>query len=235
LTIADGGVRVRLDAARRRIAAAAARAGRDPQSVRTIAVTKTVDVGRIAEAVDAGVVDVGENRVQEALGKRAQLPASLRWHLIGHLQTNKAAKAASAFVMVHSVDSARVAEALAARRPPELGDLDICLEVELTGIPGRTGFNPDALAEGFEAVSAVAGLRVAGLMTMAALVDDVEQARPTFARLRRLRDDLEQRSGRWLPELSMGMSNDFEVAVEEGSTMVRLGRVIFGERPPRTG
>jgi hypothetical protein len=231
MAVADTGVRGAVEAARRRITGAAERAGRDTNDVRLIAVTKTVDVARISEAFDAGVVDFGENRVQEALAKREQLPESLRWHLIGHLQTNKAGKAASAFVMVHSVDSERVAQALAARRPPELGDLDVCLEVELTGIPGRTGFGADELLTGFAAVTEVERLRVVGLMTMAALVDDVELARPTFAHLRRLRDDLEQRSGGRLPVLSMGMSNDFEVAVEEGATVVRLGRVIFGERP----
>lgn len=233
MALVDTGVGAAVERARERVAAAASRAGRDPATVRLIAVTKTVDVPRIAEVVAAGVVDIGENRVQEALAKREQLPESLRWHLIGHLQTNKAGRAATAFAMVHSVDSERVAQALAARRSAELGPLEVCLEVELTGLSARTGFPPDALPGGLAAVASVAGLRVVGLMTMAPLVDDPEQARPCFSRLRRLRDELEHGSGHPLPELSMGMSNDFEVAVEEGASLVRLGRVIFGERPPK--
>ena len=220
-------------AARNRVSAAAARAGRDAAEVRLIAVTKTVASERVREAVDAGVRELGENRVQEALAKQAALPTGLIWHLIGHLQTNKAGRAAGAFSVVHSVDSLRVAEALATRRPEELADLEVLLEVELTGLPGHTGFTAEALDEGLRAVAAVPRLRLSGLMTMAPPAKDAEKTRPVFARLRRLRDDLQQRSGMALPELSMGMSDDFEVAVEEGSTMVRLGRVLFGERPSR--
>ncbi|HEV7465418.1 MAG TPA: YggS family pyridoxal phosphate-dependent enzyme [Candidatus Dormibacteraeota bacterium] len=220
-------------AARRRIAAAAERAGRDPASVRLVAVSKTVAAERVAEAVAAGVTDLGENRVQEAAAKRPQLPDGVRWHMVGHLQTNKAARAAATFAVIHSVDSVRLAETLAARRPAELGELEVLLEVELTGLPGHTGLLPARLEEAVVAVATLAGLRLRGLMTMAPHVADPEQARPTFAALRRMRDDLEQRGAGALPELSMGMSGDFEVAVEEGATVVRLGRAIFGERPPR--
>jgi pyridoxal phosphate enzyme (YggS family) len=220
-------------AARRRIAAAAERAGRDPASVRLVAVSKTVAAERVAEAVVAGVTDLGENRVQEAAAKRPQLPDGVRWHMVGHLQTNKAARAAATFAVIHSVDSVRLAETLAARRPAELGELEVLLEVELTGLPGHTGLLPARLEEAVVAVAGLAGLRLRGLMTMAPHVADPEQARPTFAALRRMRDDLEQRGVGALPELSMGMSGDFEVAVEEGATVVRLGRAIFGERPPR--
>jgi PLP dependent protein len=216
--------------ARRRIAEAAERAGRGP-AVRLVAVSKTVAPERVAEAVAAGVTDLGENRVQEAVAKRPMLPETVRWHMLGHLQTNKASRAAGVFAVVHSVDSVRVAEVLAARRPPGLGDLEALLEVELTGLPGHTGFRPDELDGAVGAIGALEGLRLRGLMTMAPPVEDPEQARPTFTRLRRLRDELEQRCGQALPELSMGMSGDFEVAVEEGATLVRLGRVIFGERP----
>jgi pyridoxal phosphate enzyme (YggS family) len=220
-------------AARERIAAAAERAGRDPATVRLVAVSKTVAAERVAEAVAAGVTDLGENRVQEAVAKRPRLPAELRWHMVGHLQTNKAARAASTFAVVHSVDSVRLAELLAMRRPAELGELEVLLEVELTGLPGHTGFAPEAVGEAVKAIGRLDGLRVRGLMTMAPPVADPELARPSFARLRRLRDEVEQGAGASLPELSMGMSDDFEVAVEEGATIVRLGRAIFGERPPR--
>jgi pyridoxal phosphate enzyme (YggS family) len=221
----------RLAAVRARIASAARRAGRDPAAVRLIAATKTVAAPRVAEIVALGVRDLGENRVQEAVGKAAGLPPDVRWHLIGHLQTNKAARAASLFDVVHSVDSERVAEALSARRPEEMAPLEVLIEVELTGIAGHTGLAPERLAE----VASMPRLRLQGLMTMAPWVSELEAARPTFARLRTLRDELEQRLGRQLPELSMGMSNDFEVAVEEGATMVRTGTALFGERPPRRG
>ncbi len=227
------GVAAAIAAARARIAAAAGRAGRDPQRVRLVAVSKTVAAERVAEAVAAGVTDLGENRVQEAVAKRPQLPGGVRWHMVGHLQTNKARPAASTFAVVHSVDSVRLAEALAARRPDELDDLEVLLEVELTGLPGHTGFAPVDLAAAAAAIDGLGRLRLRGLMTMAPPVADPEQARPVFARLRRLRDELEQGRGAALAELSMGMSDDFEVAVEEGATLVRLGRAIFGERPPR--
>jgi pyridoxal phosphate enzyme (YggS family) len=220
-------------AVRRRIAAAADRAGRDPAAVRLVAVSKTVAAERVAEVVAAGVTDLGENRVQEAVAKRPQLPEGVRWHMVGHLQTNKAARAAATFAVIHSVDSVRLAETLAARRPSELGELEVLLEVELTGLPGHTGFAPDALEGAVAAIGGLDGVRLRGLMTMAPPVAESQEARPAFAVLRRLRDELEQRCGQALPELSMGMSDDFEVAVEEGATVVRLGRAIFGERPRR--
>lgn len=218
---------------RRRIISAAERAGRDPGAVGLVAVSKTVAPERVAEAVAAGVTDLGENRVQEALAKRPRLPESVRWHMVGHLQRNKAARAAEIFAVVHSVDSVRVAEVLAARRPPGLDDLEVLLEVELTGIPGHTGFLPAELPAAVAAIEELGGLCLRGLMTMAPSVSDPEEARPTFARLRGLRDEVQERQGCVLRDLSMGMSGDFEVAVEEGATLVRLGRVIFGERPLR--
>ena len=223
----------RLATVRARIATAADRAGRDAAAVRLIAVTKTFSPQLAAEIVALGVRDLGENRVQEAAAKIPELPADVRWHLIGHLQTNKAGRAAALFGTVHSIDGLRIAEALAERRPEAMPPLDVLVEAELTGIPGHTGARPEALAELAAALLQSPRLRLRGLMTMAPLVDEAEATRPTFVRLRALRDDLEQRLGTALPELSMGMSNDFEVAVEEGATMVRLGRVLFGERPPR--
>ncbi|TMB89541.1 MAG: YggS family pyridoxal phosphate-dependent enzyme [Chloroflexi bacterium] len=214
-------------AVRERIAAAASRAGRDPASVRLVAVTKGVDADRINEAIAAGVDDVGENRVQEAVRKHAAVNAGVRWHMVGHLQTNKARRAAELFQVVHSVDSARVGEALAAGRPHQLGPLEVLVEVDLTGIPGRSGASPQTLTGVVSAVRALPGIRLTGLMTIAPQVDQPDAARPWFAQLRRLRDDLEQTLGAPIPELSMGMSDDFEVAVEEGATVARVGRAIF--------
>jgi pyridoxal phosphate enzyme (YggS family) len=223
----------RLAAARARMHTAAERAGRDASLIRLVAVAKTVDAARVAEAVACGVRDIGENRVQEAAAKSAALPADLRWHMLGHLQTNKAARAATLFDLVHSVDSPRVAEALSARRPQDVAPLDVLVEVELTGFAGHTGVPPEALDDLARTIVALPRLRLRGLMTMAPPADDAEATRPTFAHLRRMRDELSGRLGIDLPELSMGMSDDFEVAVEEGATLVRLGRALFGERPVR--
>jgi PLP dependent protein len=222
----------RLRAVRARIAAAEERAGRDRDGVRLIAVTKTVDAARIAAAVELGLHDLGENRVQEAASKAQELPAGLRWHLIGHLQTNKAARAVQLFDTVHSVDSERLAETLSLRRAGD-APLEVLIEVELTGIAGHTGVPLADLESLARAVTAMPNLRLTGLMTMAPPVTDPADARPAFARLRALRDEMQQRIGQELPQLSMGMSNDFEVAVEEGATMLRLGRALFGDRPPR--
>ena len=221
----------RLAGIRLGIARAAERAGRDPASVRLVAVTKTVPPALIAEAVAAGVTEIGENRVQEARLKHAAVPAGLRWHLVGHLQSNKAGLAGQLFDVVHSLDSARIGEALSHRRDPARGPLDGLLEVDLTGIAGRTGVPSGAVAQEAEALRGLPGLRLCGLMTIAP-PGDQGAARDCFRRLRELRDRLEAGSGLDLPELSMGMSDDFEVAVEEGATIVRVGRAIFGGRPP---
>ena len=234
----DTGVAAAVARVRERIAVAAERAGRNPGTVRLIAVTKTVATARIREAIAAGITDVGENKVQEALAKRDELGDPATWHLIGHLQTNKAGRAAGgAFAWIHSVDSGRIAHALDSRRPAELPPLDVLIEVELTGLPGRSGVDADGIPQLAEIVlRETATLRLRGLMTMAAPPGEAGGdggAQRLFARLRELRDDLERRTGAALPELSMGMSGDFEAAVEEGSTMVRLGSAIFGDRPPR--
>jgi pyridoxal phosphate enzyme (YggS family) len=227
---AAGRIAARLDSVRVRIARAAEGAGRDPAAVRLIAVTKTVAPPSIAEAVAAGVVDVGENRVQEARLKHAGVPLGIRWHLIGHLQSNKAALAAELFDTVHSLDSRRVGAALAGHRAPGRGPLQGLLEVDFTGIPGRTGVPPEAAAELLKELTGHPGLSLVGLMTIAPFGDPAT-ARDCFRRLRELRDRLREELGVELPELSMGMSDDFEIAIAEGATMVRLGRVIFGERP----
>ena len=223
-------VAVRLERVRTRIAAAAERAGRDPADVLLVAITKGTPADRVDAAIAAGVEDVGENRVQEASDKQAEVTRSARWHLVGHLQTNKAARAARLFDVVHSVDSRRVADVLSANRPPGRDPLIVLLEVELTGLPSRFGV-AEAEVEGvIEQLVNVPAIHVMGLMTIAPHAEDPEVARPFFTRLRHLRDHMEHVSGWALPELSMGMSDDFEVAIEEGATMVRIGRAIFGAR-----
>ncbi len=220
-------VAVRIEGVRARIAAAAERAERDPEDVLLVAVTKGTAAANVNAAIAAGITDIGENRVQEASDKQQLIAGNVRWHLIGHLQTNKASRAARLFDVVHSVDSRRVADALSANRPRDRDPLIVLLEVELTGIPTRFGV-AEADVEGvIQELVNVPSIHVMGLMTIAPHLEDAEGARPYFARLRHLRDHVEHVTGWALPELSMGMSDDFEVAVEEGATMVRVGRAIF--------
>ena len=221
-------VAVRIERVRARIAAAAERSNRDPAGVLLIAVTKGTAAASVDAAIAAGIPDVGENRVQEASDKQQLVKRDARWHLIGHLQTNKAARAARLFDVVHSVDSRRVAEALSSNRPPDRDPLVVLIEVELTGLPTRFGV-AEADVEGvIEQLVNVPSIHVMGLMTIAPHLEDAEGARPYFVRLRHLRDHMEHVTGWALPELSMGMSDDFDIAVEEGATMVRVGRAIFG-------
>jgi pyridoxal phosphate enzyme (YggS family) len=246
------GIASNIAAVHERIAAAARRAGRDPADVTLVAVTKTQPPELVAEAIAAGAADLGENRVQEAAAKIAALGdyrAAVRWHLIGHLQRNKARLAAageadaqrSLFDLIHSVDSLRLAEALARHAPPGRAQ-PILLQVNVSGEASKEGFdlaggleNRQALAAllpDVERIAALPGLALRGLMTIAPIVDDPEQARPIFRRLRELRDELARRfpQASW-DELSMGMTDDFEAAIAEGATIVRVGRAIFGERP----
>lgn len=222
-------IRERVREVQERVAAACRRVGRDPATVTLVCVTKQAELGQIEQALAAGISDVGENRVQEARGKHATLAArypQLRWHLIGHLQSNKAKSAASFFHCIHSIDSSALAKALerqlAASSPPRR--LDVLVEVNTSGEAAKYGVAPDAAPALVEAIRQLPHLRVTGLMTMAPVVDDPNQARPFFSRLRALRDAL------GLPQLSMGMSQDYDVAIEEGATMVRVGTAIFGTR-----
>jgi hypothetical protein len=183
-------------------------------------------------AIEAGVTDVGENRVQEALRKQDELGhVPVAWHLIGHLQTNKAKAVAGRFAAVHSVDSLRVAEALEAANLKRGAErLDVLLQVNVAGEEQKTGCNPDDASDIAHAITAFETLRLQGLMTMAPFTDDESVQRSAFSRLRAMREHLEG-EGLALPELSMGMSNDYTAAVAEGATMLRLGTVLFGERP----
>src|SRR6202140_1708098 len=193
-----------VDAVRGRISRAAERAGRAPGDVRLIGVTKGVAPSHINAAVAAGVFDIGENRVQEALAKR-QAVSGVHWHLIGHLQTNKAKPAAEFFDAVHSLDSERVARALATHRPLDADPLAVLVEVELTGISTRSGVPESEAEELLRGVAGLPGIHLLGLMTIAPPVDDPQDARAYFIRLRDLRDRLEESSGWGLPDLRMGM------------------------------
>lgn len=205
-----------------RIARAAEKAGRSPEEVTLVAASKGVDVGRIREAINAGVSDFGENRVREAAGKVADLSdLDLKWHLIGHLQRNKVKTALRIFGIIHGVDSTALAEELNRRAAKRVA---VLLEVNVAGEASKSGFSPHEVAETVERIALLPNLEVRGLMTVAPMVEDAEKVRPFFRLLRQLAE------ATGLRELSMGMSGDFEVAVEEGATMVRIGTAIFGRR-----
>jgi hypothetical protein len=216
-----------------RIASACARAGRDPSSVELVAVTKGVDVARIRDAVDVGLTLLGENRVQEAEAKVGAVRGA-HWHLVGHLQSNKAARALAVFEAIESVDSlalARRLDRLASSSAPGASRPGIYLQVNVDADPDKEGFTPVGIARDLDEVLALLSLEVRGLMTVGQLVADPEAARPTFVRLRDLSERLRAGRPRLGAGLSMGMSDDFEIAIEEGSTLVRIGRALFGERP----
>ncbi len=223
------GIQERLAAVRRRIEAAAARSGRPNSAVTLVAVSKTMPAAAIREAVSAGVKILGENRVQEAREKIEALPGAAEWHLIGHLQTNKAKLAVSLFDCIHSLDSVRLAQELG-RHAEEAGRRLCCLvEVNLGEEAQKSGVDAAEVRPLLEAARRLPQLSVQGLMTIPPFLPGPESVRPFFRRLRELRDRLEA-EGWTLPDLSMGMSHDFEVAIEEGATLVRIGTAIFGSR-----
>lgn len=228
--------RERLDQIRGRIAEAAARSARASAQVTLIAVTKTVPADVVAGAVAEGILDLGENRVQEAESKIAlEGLAGVRWHLIGHLQGNKAARAVALFDRIHSLDSLALAESVSRRAIAAGRRMPVLIEVNVSGEATKYGVTPDGLASLAESIAPLEGIAFDGLMTVGALVERPEDARAGFARLRELRDETARRIGRPLPHLSMGMSGDFEVAVEEGSTLVRVGTALFGPRQAAPG
>lgn len=221
-------LRERLAAIRRRIDGAAARAGRDPGQVRLIAVTKTFGAAHVDAAIDAGLTDIGENRVQEARDKKPSVTRRATWHLIGHLQSNKVREAVRLFDVIQTVDSPSLAEKLARAAREQGRRLRVLLQVNVGGEEQKSGVDPEAAQELAAAVAALPELALSGLMTVPPVAPP-ETLRPLFRELRLLRDRLLPVHPACL-ELSMGMSDDFETAVEEGSTMVRLGRALFGER-----
>lgn len=214
---------------RERIAAACRRAGRKESDVTLVAVTKTVTPAEVAELYRLGVRDFGENRVQDGLERKQALNAAdSRWHMIGHLQRNKAAAAlAGGFTRIHSVESDKLVEVLDRECGKAGMRAEIFLEANVSGEESKYGQSTDGLLVLAEKASAAANLDLVGLMTMAPFTDDPETSRPFFRELARCRDDLEKRLGKKLPALSMGMTGDFEVAVEEGATVVRVGTALF--------
>ncbi|GAB7021571.1 YggS family pyridoxal phosphate-dependent enzyme [Salidesulfovibrio brasiliensis] len=224
----------RLEQVKDDLAEAAKKAGRKPEDVTLVAVSKLHAAPDIAALAEAGQLDFGENYVQEALGKQEELGGlGVRWHFIGGLQSNKAKFVAGNFELVHSVDSLKLAKKLAGKAVERGTVQKVLVQASLAGEAQKSGVEEDALAELVEQAAGLDGLSVQGLMTMPPFFDDPEGARPYFARLRELREALRQRLGLELPHLSMGMTGDFVTAVEEGATLVRIGTRIFGARPPR--
>ena len=217
---------------RQRIEAACARSGRDPQSVRLMAVSKTVVLERIREALEAGITLLGENYVQEAREKIPAIGHAAEWHMIGHLQTNKVKYVVNLFDWIHSVDRLELARELDKRAGQNNRRLNVLIEVNVSGEESKNGMEPDAAMELVRQVSLLPNISVRGLMTMPPYSDNPENSRPYFQALRKLRDEI---SAAAIPnirmdELSMGMTDDFEVAIEEGTTIIRVGRAIFGKR-----
>jgi pyridoxal phosphate enzyme (YggS family) len=219
----------RLYAVEYRLQAACQRAGRSRSEVTLVAVTKTVSAETAALLPELGVLDLGENRPQELWRKAEVLPKTVHWHMIGHLQRNKVERTLPLVTMVHSVDSVRLLQALEETAVGRVEPLPVLLEVNASREESKSGLVPEQVPDLIPVVSALKHIRVDGLMTMAALEEDAERCRPTFVALRTLRDRLRSELGpsHPLPHLSMGMSNDYEIAVEEGATLVRVGSALF--------
>lgn len=235
-----------LEQIRGRIAAACERSGRPTSSVTLVAVTKYASLEQVRELVGLGVRELGESRPQQLEERAAELPPDVHWHLIGHLQRNKARRAIATAQWIHSVDSFRLLDALERLAGETGASPTVLLQVNVSGEETKQGFAPEELVRGFDAVRAFRNLRIAGLMTMAPYSEDPQAARPVFRALRELRDRLADRLASFpdnssmpgarggplpgLPELSMGMSGDFETAIEEGATLVRIGSGLFDPR-----
>ena len=227
-----GSIRERLEEVRQRIAAAALRSGRSPEAVELVAVSKTVDLFRIREGIAAGIRILGENRVQEAEEKISELGRSVSWHLVGHLQTNKAKLAVSLFDLIHSLDSLRLAEALERQAFMQGKAVPVLVEVNLAQEESKSGVMPEDVIPLLRSCSSMSHLHVMGLMAVPPFLEEVEEVRPYFRRLRELAGEISalQIERVEMRHLSMGMSHDFEIAIEEGATLVRVGTAIFGPR-----
>jgi len=220
-------VKENLEIIEKRIASACKKAGRSRDDVKLVAVSKRKPAEAVIEAAEAGQIVFGENRVQEAQMKVPMCPQNLHWHLIGHLQSNKARLAVGLFRMIHSVDSEKLMRALDDHATTPL---PILIQVNVSGEGSKSGCSPEEVANLIEAANHCSQVEVHGLMTIPPFTPDSEKARTHFSNLRNLRDELQEKTGTPLPELSMGMSNDFEIAIEEGATFVRIGTDIFGGR-----
>ena len=218
---------------REQIARAAAKAGRAADEVELVAISKTHDAEKVREAIEAGQVLFGESRVQEARVKIPELPSAIRWHFVGHLQKNKIRHALPLFELIHSVDSLALAQEMNRVADEDGLHPRILLEVNLAGEGSKFGFKPDTVREEMEALLALNRLSILGLMTIPPLAEDAEASRKYFVQLRELRERLQSEFHVDLAQLSMGMTQDFAVAVEEGATLVRVGTAIFGERTRR--
>ena len=215
------------------MAGAALAAGRDPAGVRLVAVTKGHPLEALQAALEAGIPDLGENRVEELEEKEAALGRDgATWHMIGHLQSRKAARAAEAAHLIHSVDSLHLAEKLSRAGEGRGSEVRVLAQVNTSGEESKGGLEPAGAVEAVLAMAALPRLRVEGLMTMAPFVDDAEVLSSAFRRLRETLEEVRRHDPRVGPELSMGMTNDFEIAIREGSTLVRIGTALFGERVP---
>jgi pyridoxal phosphate enzyme (YggS family) len=220
-----------LDQIRKRMQAACDRSGRELSSVSLLAVTKGQPPQAIRAAADLGLRCFAENRVQEARAKIPQCPGNLRWQLIGHLQSNKCRDAVSLFERIQSLDSLSLAAELDKWAARAAKSLPVLIEVNVAGESSKFGYRPEALVAELKALNALQRLEIHGLMTIAPWSPEPEKVRPVFRRLRELRDQCQELLGAPLTELSMGMSGDFEVAIEEGATVIRLGTALFGPRP----
>jgi pyridoxal phosphate enzyme (YggS family) len=219
-----------LNSIRGRIAAACARAGRDENSVMLLAVSKAHPPETLRAAVDAGQIFFGENKIQEAKAKIPLSPGRARWHFIGHLQSNKVRDAVELFEMIQGVDSLAVAQEISKRAEQAAKTMPILLEVNVAGEGSKFGYAPEKLLAELEELNALPRIEIHGLMAIPPYATVPEKSRPYFQRLHTLKNDCEKILGAPLPQLSMGMSGDFEVAIEEGATIVRVGTALFGER-----
>ena len=220
----------RLKAVRKRIAAACSRANRNPDEVSILAASKTRGPDEIKEAADAGLTIFGENRVQEAHPKTSLCPGYIEWHMIGHLQRNKVKDAVQLFSMIHSVDSWKLLETINSASESAGKTMSVCLEINVSGEGSKFGLAPKEAPEILEKSNTLRNIDIVGLMTMPPFTENTEDTRLFFRRLRELRDEWRSSTNFSLNELSAGMSNDFEIAIEEGSTCIRLGSILFGKR-----
>ena len=220
-----------LAAIKQRIADACARVDRSPDSVTLVAVSKNHPPESVREAAECGQTLFGENRVQEGKLKTSLCPGHLRWHMIGHLQSNKARDAVHFFQMIESVDSLSLAQEINKWADKFAKTMPILLEVNMAGESSKFGYKPEQLLTEFEQINALPKIEIHGLMTVAPWAEDPEKVRPVFRQMRELKEQCEKILGAPLPHLSMGMSGDFEVAIEEGATIIRIGTALFGPRP----
>ena len=225
-------IRENIEVIRQKIARAAERSGRDPKDVLLLAVTKTIDNGRIREAVDAGLTELGENKVQEIMDKYDTIERDVKWHMIGHLQTNKVKYIIDKVTLIHSVDSLKLAQEINKKAAKAGRVMDILVEINVADEESKFGITCDMAEDIIRNLSTMENIRVRGLMTVAPFVDDGEQNRPVFRRLKQLLVDINAKKldNVNMDILSMGMTGDYEVAVEEGATIVRVGTGIFGPR-----